>query len=754
MPEIERDKIRAMLAEAPEDQHEALLTRLKERGYTVKDASTTVAQSRTTPSLLNRAAGFVAKEGLPIAGMMAGGAEGATLGTPLGPLGMAAGAVGGAAIGGMSGRAATSGVEALENAIKPGMAPTQTPEQVIGGVKEAGKAGAEGEMMGRGAAQLFGLAGKYGPEFAKEYTPTFAELGAKATEGFKNLLNVKIPLTAAEITQSPSWASMETMLAKMPISSGMLKRFQDIRVAALAQYRNSILDVVGSRISPETLGESTRQSIADYLEKQEAGRTTEMTGLRNKVLQGKGPSATPLEAGEELQSKIAAAKDAMRLQKNDLYKEAGKHLPEELSVFPADNLRSKAREILKTKGAAPSTLPGGLKSHLEDILKSPQGLSWGKLHDMQSDYGSTSHALYVQNKGFQTTEGMLYGDLQKSARKDMETAATRVGGDTLEKYKFAQAFNKSYRNAFDNDTVNRFLKTKPDKVYESFVKNGSIADLKKLKSIVQPADFGKLRKLFVEDIVGSAEDQVPSSSSIVGKLDQYKYKLKEMLPPDQVEQIKNFSKTGEMPKFIQSELEKKMATISRKTPQAVMNTVMQGDPTISRTVKNILGPKGWEPYRRELIGRIIGEQETGLPTAKNILKQLDERNMSSDFRKLFISDAEVQDLKRLADVRSTLDTGERLYGNPSGTAKNIITWELSKAVLHHPVTGVPTIIAGPLLAKFYLSPMGRRLLINGLNSSTQTALFNFTRLTAFALQAKREILDEERKKYGLEAIYK
>lgn len=42
MPEIERDKVRAMLAEAPEDQHESILTRLKERGYTVKNASAPV----------------------------------------------------------------------------------------------------------------------------------------------------------------------------------------------------------------------------------------------------------------------------------------------------------------------------------------------------------------------------------------------------------------------------------------------------------------------------------------------------------------------------------------------------------------------------------------------------------------------------------------------------------------------------------------------------------------------------------------
>lgn len=40
MPEIEREKVQAMLAEAPADQHEAILQRMKDRGFTVKAAGT------------------------------------------------------------------------------------------------------------------------------------------------------------------------------------------------------------------------------------------------------------------------------------------------------------------------------------------------------------------------------------------------------------------------------------------------------------------------------------------------------------------------------------------------------------------------------------------------------------------------------------------------------------------------------------------------------------------------------------------
>jgi hypothetical protein len=46
MPEIDRDKVKAMLAEVPADQQEALLVRLKDRGYTVVPAGEPSAEEK------------------------------------------------------------------------------------------------------------------------------------------------------------------------------------------------------------------------------------------------------------------------------------------------------------------------------------------------------------------------------------------------------------------------------------------------------------------------------------------------------------------------------------------------------------------------------------------------------------------------------------------------------------------------------------------------------------------------------------
>lgn len=92
MPDIEREKVRAILQEAPPEKREALAIRLKERGFKVVDK----AAQPEFPSIGQRALKFAKTEGLPIAGGMIGGALGAVAGP--------AGAVAGAGLGGAAGR--------------------------------------------------------------------------------------------------------------------------------------------------------------------------------------------------------------------------------------------------------------------------------------------------------------------------------------------------------------------------------------------------------------------------------------------------------------------------------------------------------------------------------------------------------------------------------------------------------------------------------------------------------------------------
>jgi hypothetical protein len=610
------------------------------------------------------------------------------------------------------------------------------PKPIEGAVDNLGKIA--------GVADEFG-GNPYGVETELPKAAIGLSMRESPTAMSMNLGGRQVPLTAAEVTKSPVYSAIEYLMSKIPFSSGKMNQFNDVRNAALGEYRDSILASSGKKSEMETAGAQAKETIQSFLDKKNAKRVADLSEKRGSIL----PSGIepPIEAGQGLQDKVAAAKESARKESSSLYLEAAKNMPDQLKVFPADQLRAKAKEILETKGGSPSTIPSNVESHLKEILNSPQGLSWDKMHSLQSDYGGLAQKEKIAGKGFQSPEGAVWNDLKRAARGDMEKAANRVGGEFLEKYNFAKSFYKDYRTNFDNDAIRKFIRAKPDQVFDSFIRRGSIDDINKLSKIISPQDMEPMRKLMIQDIVGGAKDAVPSSTEIARKLDQYKYKMGAVLKPEQIAQVKKFAKTGDLPQFVQSELEKNIAAIAKRTPTAISDAVMRGDPTISRTIKKIVGERGWQPYRREFMEKIIGESGADLLTSNKMSKTMS--SIPPEFRRLFVSDADVKGMEQVIDAKKKFETATASFGNASGTAKNIIFWEMGKAVFTNPTTGVPMILFPGQMAKFYLSPVGRRLLIDGLTATEVNAAQRFARMSAYALNAKREYHDEERIRLGL-----
>lgn len=613
----------------------------------------------------------------------------------------------------------------------------------------------------------------------KEPTPLTTRVG-----------NVDVPLTAAEISQNPSFSALESWLSKAPLASDLMQRFQKIRMAAINEYRQSILNGLGPKASLEGMGSEVKEKLGAFSESRGLGLESEMARQRQSILKGQG--TTPMEAGESAQSKFEAIQEAARKQKSAAYRAVSEDLPPGLQNIDPSELRAKAKEILARKGGTPSTLPSGLKSHLEQIVATgrntaqeqiptgilgpsgeslmapveakPKTLTWEKLHDLQSDYGSSAESIRKSNNGAGNVESIIYDDLKKAARSDMERRAKEIGGETWQKYEFAKGLNREYKTTFANDdAVKKFIKARPDQVFDKFVRGGSIEDLRKIKKIVGEPAMAPMKRLMLEDIVGGG-DRIPSSVEIVRKLDDYKYKMSELLSPAEQAQLKKFAQTGELPKFVQTELEKQMASLAKRTPMAVSDAVMRGDPTIARAVKQIVGPQSWQPFRREMMERLIGEAGQDLFTSKKMENTL--RNMEPEYRDLFFSPSDIKDISKIIEAKKKFETAESMWSNPSGTAKNLISWgtmagagsaATAGMLLHNPAlgaAGAATIaLTPPVLAKFYLSPTGRRLLVDGLTANEKNSALVFSRISAYALQAKREIRDEEARKYGLPVVY-
>lgn len=560
---------------------------------------------------------------------------------------------------------------------------------------------------------------------------------------------IDVPLTPAEITRNPMYSAIEKTLHNVPFSSGIVKRFQDLRNAAISEYRNILIEGSGPKIAGrESVGADTKASLQSYIQEGEQARESGLVSERDKVLQGKGIPMTKASAGSKFQESVESAKMAARDEKNEVYKSVWKDLPPELSLFDPRELRAKEADILARKGGTRSTLSGGLESDLKRAIDGPQGVSWQKLHDLQSDWGKQSYALKQSNP----VDSMIYKELQQSARESMKRRAQELGGKTWDKYEFATAFNKSYKDTYDNQVIRTFLKENPSEVFDTFVKNGSAENLKALRKVSTPESFNPMRRLLTEEIVGGPGSAVPSVNSISSKLAKYGDRLQEVLTPAQHLQVKNFAKTGELPQFVMSEIDKKIMNLSKSNPGPLFDSVLGGDATIAREVKRVLGSDGWKPYERAFMEKALGEMGGKMPTAGSLERTLGSNAMRPEYRNLFINDAGFKQIQEIHDIIARTGTTDKMWGNPSGTAKNLISAAMGGLFVHNPVTGTATAIAAPLLAKMYLSPVGRRILVDGLKASEVSKAATFSRFSAFALNANREIVNEERKRYGLDPV--
>lgn len=585
-----------------------------------------------------------------------------------------------------------------------------------------------------------------GPGGSAELSPIAGQaLGVPKWATTMNLGTEKMALTPAEITQKPFFAAIERAMHNIPFSANVMQRWNQIRNAAVMTYRDGLLARTGPEMEREGLGAMTQEALESHLEQSEKARQTGLGAARDKALLP-GKTTTPEAVGEAMQSGVSKAKEVTRKQAGRLYKDIGRDMPPELSLFDARELRAKAKQLLETRGSAPSTLPAGVEDDLRRIMEAPQGLSWQKLHELQSDYGKQAADMFRSPSG-DRVKGKIYSELQEAARAAMARRAKEIGGKTWDQYQFATAFYKKYKDTYDTDAINKFLKVYPSEVYKTFIQNGSPEEIRELSKVARPEDFQNIRKMFVEDIVGAKGDAIPSTADIAQKLNKYKYKLGEILTPAQSEQVTKFAKTGEMPQFIQSEVEKNLGRIARKSPSQIYETVMRGDPTITRTIKNVVGSQQWKMYQRKFVEKLIGESGADLFTGDKIGKNIG--GLDPEYRRLFVSDADMAGIQKLQLAKQRMDTGEKLWGNSSGTARNLISFSMMGMILHNPVTGVPIALSAPVVAKFYLSPEGRNLLVNGLNASKVSAAAIYPKIAAFALNMARQVHEEDQKYWGI-----
>lgn len=599
-------------------------------------------------------------------------------------------------------------------------------------------------------ARFISKGGELAAKGARAVAPNISEAIVAAAR------RMKIPLTPAELTASPIYSMLQKALSKLPLSSGIMERMNTFRSTQLQAARDALLGKAGKSVETGALGEATKSTVTRTLESQEAQRMSsrqfEREGTRLHIT---GPYQTESEPaiGSALQEKLSRSESAAKKAAGDLYDKVGKSIKPGFDMQPADELRSTARKILGTRGQAPSTLPVGMRGTLEEITSSPQGLSWQKMHELQSSYGKMAQG------EIDPVKKSILIELRNAVRTDMGKLAERMGGKTKQNYDLATAFYADYKNTFANDTIRKALRTNPEDVYNMAVNTNSVTELQRIKKIVGESGIAPLRRRFLDKLVGTSEEGIPNTSQIMHNLSKYKNVLPELLTQDQIKQVQLFAERGKLPQFVESEVQRKLRSVMARTPDQVVHAILGGDTFVARETKKMVGTVAWQGYRRKLMERIIGESGHDIFKAEKIFNDLDS-HFEPEYLREFFSPSELNQIRDIGKIHNLIQTSggqvpmtAKVIGGGAAGAAGFHILETGKVAIFNPVAGAvagTVILTPPILAKFYLSPLGRRLLTEGLTASEKKwASTLFPAIVQFARNANREVTQENRANRGL-----
>ena len=289
------------------------------------------------------------------------------------------------------------------------------------------------------------------------------------------------------------------------------------------------------------------------------------------------------------------------------------------------------------------------------------------------------------------------------------------------------------------------------------VKPGNITALQRLKKVVGELGMNPLRRHFMQELTTAADGRILSGPEIIKNMNKYgPDTLKEILTQDQLKQVGQFVKTRDLPKFVESELERRLRSVIfesngiLRTPEEVVKRIVNGDTMTLRAVKRIVGEKGLEHYRRRIIEDILGEANLPLlpgqapsPSALKIGKAL--KQYDQNFLREIFSAKDLDEISRLDDAKALIESTQRLVNNASGTSSALLAaGAAGSMVLTHPFKAAKIVVPMYVLARFYTSEAGRKLLMMGLDPKYVKHAPTATAIAARTTEAIRERMEQDR----------
>lgn len=294
-----------------------------------------------------------------------------------------------------------------------------------------------------------------------------------------------IPMSAADIVDSKTLASIENYIEKTPLGSGAINAFRDKQLAALRALRDRVAGRLGTEESKEVAGSIFKEALKE--------------------------ASQAAHANAELLYADVAEKSAGRaIGVANLKRQAQSLFDEEAAKLAADRnpaIINLVREVLG-----------------DDVANLNFSQMAGKRVKYNQIIASEDAAIMAGQQGqkFLSTPYARAAKLLKGAmRQDLDEFAKVEGGEIKTAYDLANSFYGEVKEKFANKTIRRLTNMAPEKVAAFLFKPGNISEIRFAKAAVGPEAFEKLRATFVYDLMSKLTSEKFSPGAINRELAKY-----------------------------------------------------------------------------------------------------------------------------------------------------------------------------------------------------------------------------------------
>lgn len=628
------------------------------------------------------------------------------------------------------------------------------PESILEGFKATGEDFLLGTLY-EGGGQITSAVGS--KVLGKVLAPEKSRMTPDAVKRLELSKKFGLEATPAEVTLSKPLSQFESLLEKIPFSSGKIQDRRLLQLLKLTKERELLLSKNANNEAIERVGLKIQDNVDDYI-KSLAGKKTEITNdMRNILLSKLGTEETFGSLGSSAKEILKTTSQAWQTKGTELYLKAGSNVPEG-TVIKVDNLQDTAivqlkrliqrpkslrnnvliRKLLDLSGMSEKTLSviNNLpKEQADQVLNQiKQGYTWeglqGTIQELNDLISSSDFAVKQGQagvKGLSSTSGGIYKLLKKSIIADIEKFSNLPGNENVKiDLDIANEFWSKGKKVYESPIIQKILRTNPENLVDIIIKPKSGTDIKTFKSAVGNNGFELLKKGFTKKLLNNFE----SGKKFLSQLNRYDDETLRSLYSDK--EIGQLKRLGEVDIKLDKELVANplFRTLVNQQPQNVVDIIVKPNNTTNiDMIEKIVGKDGVKEIAAKHLEKILELNKHELFSPGLMLTQLKRYGNATNER--LLGKGTWKELQEFAKVSEVMRGAEIIAGNPSGTAQNLLTFVVGGMAIKNPIKNIYLFITPRTLAQMYLSKPAMKWLTEGINvpAGTKEGIQLFTKLS-------------------------